>query len=306
MQFFRTRATGLCVAALLAAPGMAAAQSDGGDSAKKGDPNPVVAVVNGDEIRFQQVKKSAQDLPAQYQKQFKRLFPALLDRVVDTRLLGKKAEDAGLAGDPEVAERVAEAKKQIMSQVYLERARDERMTESRLKSAYNDYRKKNPPRDEVRARHILVEKEAKAEEVIAKLDEGTAFKDLASEYSTGPSGQRGGDLGYFSKDKMVKPFANAAFDLEAGNYTSEPVKTQFGWHVIKVEDKRRKEPKSFAEMKPELRQQLQREVTQEVLKNVRKGEAVKTFPERAPGVKAEQGQMKGQGQMQGQGSGNAQ
>jgi peptidyl-prolyl cis-trans isomerase C len=250
----------------------------------------VVAVVNGEKIRFEEVKKSAQDLPPQYRKQFDRIFPALLDRVVDQRLLGRKAKEAGLADDPEVQERVAEAKKQIMSQVYLERAREERISEERLQQAYNDYRKKNPPTDQVRARHILVEKEAKAEDLIAKLDEGAEFTALAKEHSSGPSGQKGGDLGYFSKDKMVKPFAEAAFAMKTGEYSDEPVKTQFGWHVIKVEDKRSREPKSFDEMEPQLRQQLRREVTQAVLKDIRKGEDVKTYPERAPGVSGNAGQ----------------
>jgi peptidyl-prolyl cis-trans isomerase C len=287
MQFPRTRAAGVCLAALLTAsvtavPSLAVAQSEGGDAAQT--PNPVVAVVNGKEIRYQEVKESAKDLPQQYQQQFDRIFPALLDRVIDMRLLGEKAAAAGLADDPEVADLVADAKEQIMSQVYLERQRDARITDERLKKAYNDYRKKNPPKNQVRARHILVEKEAKAKDLIAQLDDGAEFTALAKEHSTGPSGQKGGDLGYFGKDKMVKPFANAAFAMEAGDYTKEPVKTQFGWHVIQVEDKRRQEPKSFEEMEPQLRQQIQRDVTQAVLTDLRKDEDVKTFPERAPGV----------------------
>ncbi len=289
MHVLRTKAAGLCFAAVLAAPAMAAAQSGSGDGASAEKANPVVAVVNGEEIRFQEVKESAKDLPPQYQKQFNRIFPALLDRVVDMRLLGAKAKDAGLAQDPEVKERVAEARKQIMSQVYLERKREERITDARLEKAYKDYRKKNPPRDQVRARHILVKKEDKAQNLIDQLDGGADFVKLAKEHSTGPSGKKGGDLGFFGRDKMVEPFTKAAFKLDSGEYTSEPVKTQFGWHVIKVEDKRRKEPKSFAEMKPQLRQQLRRQVTQAVLDDMRKGEDVKTFPERAPGVSAGQG-----------------
>ena len=301
MHVLRTKAAGLCFAAVLAAPGMAAAQSDGGDSASADNANPVVAVVNGEEIRFQEVKESAKDLPPQYQKQFSRIFPALLDRVIDMRLLGTKAQEAGLGDDPEVQERLAEAKKRIMSQVYLQRKREAQITDARLEKAYKDYRKKNPPRDQVRARHILVKKEAKAQELIGKLDEGADFTKLAQEHSTGPSGKKGGDLGFFGRDKMVEPFTKAAFKLDTGEYTSEPVKTQFGWHVIKVEDKRRKEPKSFDEMKPQLRQQLRRQVTQTVLDDMRKGENVKTFPERAPGVSSG-----GSGQSSGSGSGGAQ
>lgn len=303
MQFIRTRTAGLCLAAVLAAPSMAAAQSDADGTSEAKDENPVVAIVNGEKIRFQEVKESAKDLPQQYQKQFNRIFPALLDRVIDMKLLEKNAAEAGLADDPEVKKRVAEAKKQIMSQVYLERKREERITEARLEKAYNEYRKKNPPKDQVRARHILVEKEKKAKDLIDQLDNGADFTKLAKEHSTGPSGKKGGDLGYFGKDKMVEPFTKAAFDLEPGEYTSSPVKTQFGWHVIKVEDKRRQEPKSFDEMESQLRQQLRQQITQSVLKDMRNGEDVQTFPDRAPGVNTDSG---AQGGSMGQGSGSAQ
>jgi peptidyl-prolyl cis-trans isomerase C len=297
MQLIRTRAAGLCLAAVLAAPATAAAQSESDGKGEAADENPVVAVVNGEEIRFQEVKESAQDLPPQYQKQFSRIFPALLDRVIDMRLLGEKAAEAGLSEDPEVQERLAEAKTQIMSQVYLERKREARITQERLKKAYQDYRKKNPAKDQVRARHILVKKEQQAKDLIAKLDGGADFVELAKEHSTGPSGKKGGDLGFFGKDKMVEPFTDAAFKLDAGEYTSSPVKTQFGWHVIKVEEKRRKEPKSFDEMEGQLRQQLRRQVTQAVLKDMRKGEDVETYPDRAPGVNTGgSGQSMGAGQ----------
>jgi peptidyl-prolyl cis-trans isomerase C len=300
MQLVRTRAAGLCLAAFLAAPTMAAAQSESDGEGEAAAENPVVAVVNGEKIRFQEVKDSAQDLPPQYQKQFSRIFPALLDRVIDMRLLGEKAAEAGLGDDPEVEARVAEAKTQIMSQVYLERKREERITDDRLEKAYQAYRKKNPAKDQVRARHILVKKEQQANDLIAKLDEGANFGELAKKHSTGPSGKKGGDLGFFGKDKMVEPFTDAAFKLDAGEYTANPVKTQFGWHVIKVEEKRRKEPKSFEEMKGQLRQQLRRQVTQSVLKDMRKGEDVTTYPERAPGVNTG-GSGQGMGTEQGAG-----
>ena len=306
MKLSRSRTAGLCLAAVLVAPITAAAQSDGDGKGEATDENPVVAVVNGEEIRFQEVKDSAQDLPQQYQQQFDRIFPALLDRVVDMRLLAENASEAGLAEDPEVKKRVAEAKKQIMSQVYLEREREKRITEERLQKAYQAYREKNPAKDQVRARHILVEKEQKAKNLIDKLDNGADFAELAKEHSTGPSGQKGGDLGFFGKDKMVKPFTDAAFKLDAGEYMSSPVKTQFGWHVIKVEEERRKEPKSFDEMEGQLRQQLRQQVTQAVLEDMRTGEDVKTYPDRAPGVNTDgAGQSMGLGQGSGSGqSGN--
>ncbi len=286
----RTRAASLCLAAMLALPGAAAAQTgeagESGQNAPKAA-NPVVAVVDGKEIRYKDVLDSVKQLPQQYQQQFTRLFPMLLDRVVDMHILNQRAAEAGLADDPEVKERVAEARKRIMSQILLERRRDDFITEERLRQAYEDYLEKNKPAPEVKARHILVDEESKAKDLIAQLEGGADFVALAEEHSTGPSGQNGGDLGYFTQDQMVAPFAEAAFALDAGEFTNEPVKTQFGWHVIKVDDRRTKEPKSFEEMEPQLRQQLANQATQQVLAEMREGVEVKTYPERAPGVETD-------------------
>jgi len=271
-------AAGACALLLAATPlALHAAESEG-------QANPVVAEVNGHEITYQDVKTSAEDLPPQYQSQFDRIFPQLLDRLVDMHLLREEAREKNLASDPEVKERLAEARKQVLGQAMLERKTDAAITEARLREAYAQYKQNNPAQDQVRARHILVEDKATAEDLIQKLDGGADFAELAGEHSTGPSGKRGGDLGYFGKGEMVKPFSQAAFGLEAGSHTAEPVKTEFGWHVIKVEDKRSKAPKSFAEMKPQLREQVRQQVTQDVLSKLREGHDVQTYPERRPGA----------------------
>ena len=271
-------AVGACAALLAMTPPVARAQ-DNADEA-----NPVVAVVDGHEIRYQDVKDSAEDLPPQYQSQFDRIFPQLLDRLVDMQLLQEEAREKGLADDPEVQARLAEARRQVLGQAMLERKTDEAISQARLREAYKAYKANNPPKNQVRARHILVEDKATATDLIDQLDGGADFADLAGEHSTGPSGKRGGDLGYFGKGEMVKPFSEAAFGLEAGSHTAEPVKTEFGWHVIKVEDKRSQEPKSFEEMKPELREQVRQQVTQEVLSKLREGHEVETYPKRRPGA----------------------
>ena len=290
MQFFLKRPlthrpgftslAALSVAALLtAAPGAQAQDAD--DSAA----NPVVAVVNGHEITYDEIRESAEELPQQYQSQFDRIFPQLLDRMVDMRLLLEEARDKGLADDPEVKDRVAEAREQILGQVMLERKSEDFVTEERMRQAYEAYKSNNPPQKQVRARHILVEEESKARDLIAQLDDGADFVDLAGEHSTGPSGKRGGDLGYFGPGEMVKPFSEAAFSLEPGSHTADPVKSEFGWHVIKVEDKRTQQAESFESMKPELRKQVRQQATQEVLSEIRDGHEVETYPERRPGAK---------------------
>ena len=108
--------------------------------------------------------------------------------------------------------------------------------------AYDGHIAELGAQEETSARHILVKEEEEAKAIIAALAEGGDFVALAKEKSTGPTGPNGGDLGYFQKEQMVKPFADAAFALEPGAFTKEPVKTQFGWHVILAEDRRADTP----------------------------------------------------------------
>ncbi len=270
MTPLRTRFAALCCAAAIALPGAAWAQDDasaGGDDAET--PNPIVATVNGEEIRYQEVLESAKQLPPQYQQQIDRIFPALVDRMVDLELLADAAADAGLEDDPQVKERMAELRKEVVRNVFLERFVDEEVTEARLKEAYEDYLEENPPRPEIKARHILLETQEGAKEVIEELDGGADFVELAKEKSIGPSGSQGGDLGFFGQGQMVEPFEEAAFALEPGSYTEEPVETQFGWHVIKVEERREVAPESFEEMREQLRQGIARTVVEEYLAGLR-------------------------------------
>lgn len=274
----RARAAGIACAALIAVPALAAAQSAQGEAESKS--NPVVAVVNGEEIRHDEVMAQAEQLPAQYRQRIDTIFPQLIDRMVDMQLAAQAAEDAGMADSEEVKARMAELRQQVMRDVYLQQKVDAYITEERLRAKYEAYVEKEGGQDEVKASHILVENEDKAKELIAKLDGGADFATLAKEHSTGPSASKGGDLGFFAKGQMVPAFEKAAFALDTGTYTAEPVKSDFGWHVIKVMDRRTKQPKSFEEMKPKLRQQLQREAVQETLAGLREGAEIETFPER--------------------------
>jgi peptidyl-prolyl cis-trans isomerase C len=282
MSPLRTRLTALACAAALALPAAAAAQESGGDTAdgQTGDANPVVAVVNGEEIRYDEVVESARQLPRQYQQQFSRIFPALLDRMVDMRLLGGAALESDVQETEAFQERMQEVREQVAREVWLNQKIEDYITEERLRAAYEDYKKNNPPQQQVKASHILVEDQELAQDLIKQLDEGAKFADLASEHSTGPSGKEGGDLGFFGEGEMVEPFSKAAFELEVGEVTDAPVKTQFGWHVIKVTDTRTQEPDSFEEMKPQLRQQLQQEAVEQLVADLREGAEVETFPER--------------------------
>ena len=282
MSPLRTRLTALACAAALALPGAAAAQESGTDSASGNgaDANPVVAVVNGEEIRYDAVVESAKQLPQQYQQQFQRIFPALLDRMVDMQLLGEAALNSDVDQSEAFKQRMAEVREQVAREVFLNQKIDAYITEDRLRTAYEQYKQDNPPQEQVKASHILVEDKELAQKLITQLGEGAEFAELASEHSTGPSGKQGGDLGFFGKGEMVEPFSKAAFGLDVGEVVDEPVETQFGWHVIKVTDKRTQEPKSFEEMKEQLRQQVRQQAVQAVLSDLREGAEIETFPER--------------------------
>ena len=235
------------------------------------DSDPVVAKVNGKEILRSEVLASAANLPPQMRAQAEELLPVLLERLVDIQLITEAASAEGLETDEEVIERLAEVKKEVMRQIYLERLVEQEVTDEKLQARYDDFIAANPPEQQVKARHILVEDEAAAKEIIEALDGGADFAELAGERSIGPSGPRGGDLGYFTSGTMVPAFSEAAFALEPGSYTAEPVQTQFGWHVILVEDKRDSPVPSLDEMREQLTEELTRSIFQDKLTELRDG-----------------------------------
>jgi peptidyl-prolyl cis-trans isomerase C len=128
------------------------------------------------------------------------------------------------------------------------------MSASDIKARYDKEVAATPPEEEISARHILVETEEEAKALITELDAGKDFAELAKEKSTGPSAGQGGDLGFFTKGRMVPEFEAAAFEITPGEYGKEPVKTQFGWHVIKVEERRETAPPAFEEVADQVRQ----------------------------------------------------
>ncbi|WP_282604193.1 peptidylprolyl isomerase [Pelagibius sp. Alg239-R121] len=233
--------------------------------------DPVVARVGGEDILQSEVLALAQNLPPQQQSQIALIFPQLIEQVIDLRLVGKAGRDAGLADDEEVRERVMRAESQIISQIYVLREIEAQVTDEKIRAEYDKFVTENPPQKEIRARHILVEEEDQAKNLIVELDGGADFAALAGEHSTGPSGSQGGDLGFFGEGQMVPEFSEAAFAMEAGQHSKEPVKTQFGWHVIKVEESRLGEQPAFEDMEADLRSELSRGAYQDIVAKLREG-----------------------------------
>lgn len=241
--------------------------------------NPVVAKVDGEEVTRVDVVRFIKMMPDQLkQLPITAVYPLALEQVINTRIVQNKAEDAGLENDPEVLAQVSMAKQQIIRSKYIERELDKEISDSDLRKKYNETIGKTPAVEEIKAAHILVESEAKAKELIAELKEGGDFGKLASENSADPGNKdKGGDLGWFAKADMVPEFADAAFKLGKGSVSDAPVKTQFGWHVIKVEDKRERPKPSFEETKEMLLVEARREKLEGLLEDWKKTASVEKF-----------------------------
>ncbi|MBX6321510.1 MAG: peptidylprolyl isomerase [Rhodospirillaceae bacterium] len=239
--------------------------------------DPVVATVNGETLRRSDVIASARSLPPQYQQEIDKLFPALVERLIDLHLLTAEAKKEGLEHDEEVEDKVARYREQAMRETLIDRYLHDQITDDKVKARYDELVKATPPEEEVHAHHILVDSEDKAKEIIKKLDAGEKFEDLAKANSSDGSAQNGGDLGYFTKDQMVPEFAEAAFALKPGEYTKTPVKTDFGWHVIRVDDRREKPAPTLDEVRPQIEQDLARSVIAERVTALRKDAKIERF-----------------------------
>ena len=238
----------------------------------------VIGTVNGENIYRGELEEAYAQLPPQAQQMgMDVIYPMLLERMVDEKLISIAAAQAIQADDPEVEKQVAVLRQRIVMQIYFDREIDAKLTDEVLEQRYDQWKEANPAASEVHARHILLETEEKAKEVLAEVQGGKDFVEAAKEHSTGPSGADGGDLGFFTRDQMVKPFADAAFAMEPGQVSSEPIKTDFGWHIIKVEDRREQPQPSFDELRDQLTQEATQEIAADMMAALREGAEVETF-----------------------------
>ena len=217
----------------------------------------LVAKLNGEDIYLDEVLRLVEKLPDEIRQQpLETYFDRLIDDIVDSRLAAAAGNEAGLTNDERVIEQMSIAAQRVLAEAWINSELRKSITDEAVQQAYDIFVADEQSRHEVRARHILVKEKAEAEAVIAELQGGADFAELAKKRSTGPSGPNGGDLGYFPRGAMVPAFENAAFALEAGSFTQTPVQTQFGWHIILVEEKRIAEAPTIEELAPQLRQNL--------------------------------------------------
>ncbi|MDX3808452.1 peptidylprolyl isomerase [Bosea thiooxidans] len=226
----------------------------------------VVAKVDGIPITQKEVDLATEDLSerlAQLPEDRKR--DEVINYLVDLKLGAKAAAEAKVADMPDFAARLAYYREKVLLDQYLTGIGKKAVTEEAAKKLYEDTTKAMAPEEEAHARHILVETEDQAKAVEERLKKGEDFAKVAADVSKDPgSGKEGGDLGWFTKDRMVPEFAEAAFKLKKGE-VSAPVKSQFGWHVIKLEDKRTKPLPEFSAVKPQIDQYLERKAQQDTV-----------------------------------------
>lgn len=243
------------------------------------DPNQVIAKVGDEEIHASDLADAMKALPEQLQAvPPAMLYPMLLDQLVDRKIIVLAAKKQGLEKDPNVQRAIARASDTVLQNALLTRDIAPTLTDDAVKARYQkDYANK-PGEEEVRAEHILVADEAKAKDIIAQLEKGADFAQLAKANSTDPSAaQNNGELGWFKKGDMLPEFSTAAFALKPGEFTHTPVKTRFGWHVIKLEERRTAPPPPFDQVRDEIRQQLIQEGVQKVLTAAKEGVKVERF-----------------------------
>jgi peptidyl-prolyl cis-trans isomerase C len=274
---FRTSAFGAVAAFVAGFSSLAQAQS----------PETVVAELNGSAITFGEIAEFQKGIPNAAEMETSAILPRLIEFYIDQKLMIAAAKGRGLEKDPQVQEQLARLEGELVRQAYLRDEISDRVNDDTIRAAYDKSMETYVQDREIRARHILVKTEDEAEALLRELSDGVNFEDLAREKSTGPSGPSGGDLGYFTMGTMVPEFSQAAFALEVGEITPSPVQTDFGWHIIKVEDKRLKARPTFDDMRAQIRNELSDKAVEEVLTELR-GRAMITIapsaaaPEPAP------------------------
>ena len=234
-------------------------------------PKPPVATVNGKAITADefaifvqtQTGKKAEDLNPEQKKQ-------IVDLLVGAEVGAQEAEKQGLANDPETKARLDFDRTNILFSALAQKyMKDKTPTEAELKAEY-DARIAQMPKNEFKARHILVKTEDEAKDVIAKLDKGAKFEDLAKAVSMDGSKSQGGDLGWFQPGQMVKPFSEAVEKLAKGETTKAPVQSEFGWHVIQLEDTRPITPPPFDQVKDRIAPMVQQKKIKDYIDGLRK------------------------------------
>ena len=231
---------------------------------------PIVANVNKEKISLETMIHAMNELPSEIQSQpFMSYYEELLERVIDIKLIAQEGKKINLEEEPSVKAAIDFVTEKVLMQAFLSKYVQKNISEESVKASYNNYIADETSREEIKASHILLDTQNEAVEVIKMLNNGDDFAEVAKNKSTGPSGPSGGDLGWFKRGQMVPPFENAAFSLGQNEISQKPIRTQFGWHVIKVFEKRIPQAPSYENMKNNLIQDLERKIVSKKIQDLR-------------------------------------
>lgn len=265
-----------CAASPVVASTASAQEPAGGP--RDGTVDPVLAVVNGVPIRRSEMMEATRNLSPEFkQLPLEMVYPVLIERMIDIRLLAARGRESGLDQDPEVKRKIYEKTQEIMQEVYLNRYVSKFITEDGLRDRYSNYVDASGSREVAHVYQILVANREKAMELIKKLEQGGNFAELARENSLGPDRVRGGDLGFVGKGDMTPEFVTAALNLQPNQLAPVPVQTDFGWHVVKVTEKKVQPAPPFEEIRERLVKEWSAELIAEHVKQLRDKANIERF-----------------------------
>ena len=273
--------------AALAVAGCAVVVFAGATQVRAQDANPVLAKVNGLDIRQSDLNMAEEELGS---GQLAQMDPAtkrenLLSYVIDLKIVAKAAEDKKVGDTDAFKKSLAFARERLLMDKLLTDEAKAASTDAAMRKVYDDAAQQMGGDEEVHARHILVESEDEAKQVVEELKKGGDFAELAKKKSKDPGASDGGDLGYFTKEQMVPEFSKVAFEMEPGKI-SDPVKSQFGWHVIKVEDKRKRKAPDFETVKPQIETYVTRKAQADLVAKLREAAKIERIEQKSDAAPA--------------------
>src|SRR3954452_2069558 len=247
----------------------------------RAEDNAVLAKVNGVEIRQSDVALAEEELgPSLAQMDPATKKDNVLAFLIDLRIVAKAAEDKKVENNEDFKKRLAFTRNRLLMDSLLANEGKAATTDDAMKKVYEEASKQIVGEQEVHARHILVETEDEAKAVEDELKKGADFAELAKKKSKDPGASDGGDLGFFTKEQMVPEFSTVAFALEPGKI-SDPVKSQFGWHIIKVEEKRNRKPPEFDQVKSQIEAYVTRKAQADYVAKLREGAKIERMDQAA-------------------------
>ena len=236
--------------------------------------NDIAAVVNGEQITVSEIKEAYDQNPQlAAQESFENFYARALDVMVNSKLALQAATKANIQATPEYQKQLAELQDELARQLYIEQQVNARVSEEEIKKVYDEYVANFKSQKEAKAKHILVDSEAQAKDIIKQLNDKTAsFEELALKFSKDQP-----DLPYFTAEMMVPEFSKAAFAMEKGTHSAEPVKTEFGYHVILLEDIRDTQPLSLQEIEPQIKANLSMQAVEQIVNDLNSNADVEKF-----------------------------